>query len=131
MRRTYAFILSTLLGALIIGLDPWTNKVTKAQVDGPTMVVPNLAIREVIADLVTPIAMAFIGPNDFLVLEKNTGQVKRVVNGAVQSTVLDLAVNNASERGLLGIALHPGFPPTRRRRSLRLALVTMEPITPM
>jgi glucose/arabinose dehydrogenase len=28
----------------------------------------------------------------------------------VQSEVLDLAVNNASERGLLGIALHPDFP---------------------
>src|SRR4051812_14254460 len=34
----------------------------------------------------------------------------QVVNGAVQSTVLDLAVNSASERGLLGIALHPDFP---------------------
>ncbi len=45
-----------------------------------------------------------------LVLEKNTGQVQRVVNGAVQATVLDLAVNFGSERGLLGIALHPDFP---------------------
>jgi Glucose / Sorbosone dehydrogenase len=54
--------------------------------------------------------MAFLGPNDFLIAEKNTGQVKRVVNGVVQSTVLDLAVNNASERGLLGMALHPNFP---------------------
>ena len=54
--------------------------------------------------------MAFLGANDFLVLEKNTGAVKRVVNGAVQGTVLDLSVNNASERGLLGIALHPRFP---------------------
>ena len=45
-----------------------------------------------------------------LVLEKATGQVQRVVNGAVQSTVLDLAVNFGSERGLLGIALHPDFP---------------------
>jgi len=54
--------------------------------------------------------MAFIGPDDFLLLEKNTGQVKRVVNGAVQGTVLDLGVNFASERGLLGMALHPNFP---------------------
>ncbi len=60
--------------------------------------------------LITPISMAFLGANDFLVLEKNTGQVKRVVNGAVQGTVLDLGVNFASERGLLGIALHPNFP---------------------
>jgi glucose/arabinose dehydrogenase len=45
-----------------------------------------------------------------LVLEKDTGLVKRVVNGAVQATVLDLGVNRNSERGLLGIALHPDFP---------------------
>jgi hypothetical protein len=45
-----------------------------------------------------------------LVLEKNTGNVLRVTNGAVQGVVLDLSVNFASERGLLGIALHPDFP---------------------
>jgi len=54
--------------------------------------------------------MAFLGPNDILVLEKASGRVQRVVNGVVHSTVLDLAVNSASERGLLGIALHPDFP---------------------
>jgi len=57
-----------------------------------------------------PIGMAFLGPNDFFVIEKSTGQVKRVTNGTVAATVLDLAVNFASERGLLGIALHPDFP---------------------
>ena len=47
---------------------------------------------------------------DMFVIEKSTGRVKLVVNGAVSATVLDLAVNFASERGLLGIALHPRFP---------------------
>jgi glucose/arabinose dehydrogenase len=76
----------------------------------PSLVDPNLGVRTVASGLVTPSTMAFIGPNDFLVLEKNTGAVKRVVNGVVQGTVLDLSVNFGSERGLLGIALHPGFP---------------------
>jgi glucose/arabinose dehydrogenase len=67
-------------------------------------------VNTVVGDLITPISIAFIGSDDFLVLEKNTGAVKRVINGAVDSTVLDLAVNNSSERGLLGIALHPQFP---------------------
>ena len=44
-----------------------------------------------------------------LVLEKASGRVKRVVDGTVQGAVLDLAVNSNSERGLLGIALHPNF----------------------
>jgi aldose sugar dehydrogenase len=76
----------------------------------PTLVDPNLGVRTAAGGLTTPSTMAFIGPNDFLVLEKNTGAVKRVTNGVVQGTVLDLSVNFASERGLLGIALHPGFP---------------------
>ena len=53
--------------------------------------------------------MAFIGPNDFFVLEKATGKVQRVVNGAVQSTVLDLAVNSALRARAARIALHPDF----------------------
>jgi glucose/arabinose dehydrogenase len=47
---------------------------------------------------------------EMFVIEKNTGQVKLVVDGVVTATVLDLAVNFASERGLLAIALHPRFP---------------------
>src|SRR5215218_10247953 len=74
---------------------------------GPAVLDPELGVRTVVSGLVTPSTMAFLGPNDFLVLEKNTGRVQRVVGGAVESTVLDLSVNNASERGLLGIALHP------------------------
>jgi len=76
----------------------------------PTMLVRNLGVRTVVSDLSQPISMAFLGDNDFFVLEKASGNVKRVTNGTVQATVLDLAVNSASERGLLGIALHPNFP---------------------
>ncbi|HEX8248605.1 MAG TPA: PQQ-dependent sugar dehydrogenase, partial [Pyrinomonadaceae bacterium] len=76
----------------------------------PTILAPNLQVRTTVSGLNQPISMAFLGSNDILVLEKASGNVKRVVNGSVQSTVLDLAVNSASERGLLGIALHPNFP---------------------
>ena len=81
-----------------------------AQSDDPIMLHPRLAVETVASGLVTPIGLAFLGEDDLLVLEKNTGQVQRVVDGMVQSTVLDLAVNFGSERGLLGIALHPDFP---------------------
>jgi hypothetical protein len=60
------------LAALIIGIAFLTSDVTRAQGNRPTMLVPDLAIRDVVGDLVTPTAMAFIGRNDFLVLEKNT-----------------------------------------------------------
>ena len=55
-----------------------------------------------------PVQMEFIGDNDFFVLEKPTGQVKRVKDG-VATVVLDLTVNSNSERGLLGIALDKYF----------------------
>ena len=77
---------------------------------GPSMLDPNLSVKTVVSGLSQPTSMAFIGNNDFFVLEKNTGKVQRVINGVIQSTPpLDLAVNSASERGALGIALHPNF----------------------
>ncbi len=75
----------------------------------PSMTVPDLGVRRVATGLDTPTGMAFIGANDFFVLEKQTGRVVRVAGGQTLGAVLDLAVNNASERGLLGIALHPNF----------------------
>ena len=86
-----------------------TRGPVSAQVAGPSVVDPNLSVRTVVTGLNQPINMAFIGPDDFLVLEKASGRVLRVVSGVVQGAVLDLAVNSASERGLLGIALHPDF----------------------
>jgi hypothetical protein len=73
---------------------------------------PNLQVTTYIgAGLDQPIGIAFIGTDDALILEKASGLVKRAAGGVIQATpVLDLAVNAASERGLLGIALHPNFP---------------------
>jgi glucose/arabinose dehydrogenase len=74
---------------------------------------PALMVTEVVAGLNAPTVMAFIGPDDILVLKKNDGQVRRVIGGVLQPTpVLDVAVNQLSERGLLGMALHPAFQST-------------------
>ena len=92
-------------------LDPETGAASAiVQANGPALTDHNLEVHSVVENLITPISIAFLGANDLLVLEKNTGQIQRVVGGVVQSTVLDLAVNFGSERGLLGIALHPAFP---------------------
>jgi len=88
----------------------WADASVNAQGSGPSLVDPNLAVRAVTTNLSQPTSMAFIGANDILVLEKASGEVQRVVDGVVTATVLDLAVNSGSERGLLGIALHPDFP---------------------
>jgi aldose sugar dehydrogenase len=77
-----------------------------------TLTDPSLTVETVISGLPQPIAIEFLRPDDpnrFFVLERTTGRVKLVENGVVTATVLDLPVNSNSERGLLGIALHPDF----------------------
>lgn len=69
-----------------------------AQEDGPSMVDARLGVRTVAGGLVTPTSIAFLGPRNILAIEKDVGRVQRVVNGALQGPVLDLAVNFGSER---------------------------------
>jgi glucose/arabinose dehydrogenase len=80
-----------------------------AQAEAQTVVDPDLEVRTVTTGLTQPVQMEWIGEDDFLVLEKSTGQVKRVRDGGAPEVVLDLTVNSASERGLLGIALDKHF----------------------
>jgi len=79
-----------------------------------TILDPNLQVSVyATGGLNQPIGIVFIGPGDAFILEKASGIVKRVINGVIQAQpVLDLAVNSASERGLLSMALHPDFPKT-------------------
>lgn len=66
----------------------------------------NLKIKVVVQGLEFPTTMAFIGPDDLLVLEKNSGKVKRIINGVMlQEPLLDVNVANKVERGMLGIAV--------------------------
>ena len=72
--------------------------------EGPSITDPRLTVEMVIDELDFPTSMAFIGENDVLVTEKNTGKVIRIVDGAiVDEPVIDIAVATQIERGLLGI----------------------------
>ncbi len=98
--------------ALMLGVGSLIGPRIAVAQDGPEMTDTRLGVRTVVSGIGQPIIMAFIGPEDFLLLQKNTGTVLRVKDGASLGTVLDLGVNFSSERGLLGIALHPDFPAT-------------------
>ena len=130
MRRKYLGVLVAVMlvaGACGVSTQPSTTPSTDAPASvrraplpcrrqastepsaGPVMTDASLAVEVAASGLTEPTAMAFLGPNDFFVTEKSTGQVHRVTNGQVSEPVLDLAVNFFDERGLLGIALHPDF----------------------
>jgi glucose/arabinose dehydrogenase len=66
----------------------------------------NLQITQLTDELQFPTGIDFLGENDILVIEKNTGQVKRILDGEIlNEPVLDVNVASQSERGLLGIAI--------------------------
>ena len=103
-------LLVAVLLALVTGHVPRGPGLAYAQAAAPTMLHPNLGVRAVATGLTMPTNIAFTGGADAFVIEKSTGRVLHFVNGAFRGIALDLSVNNASERGLLGIALHPRFP---------------------
>ena len=74
---------------------------------------PTLVVQPIVTTgLTTPTTMAFLGPDDFLVLERTTGQVRRVIGGVLQpDPVLAVPVSTLKERGLLGIAINDESPP--------------------
>jgi aldose sugar dehydrogenase len=76
------------------------------QVSLPTIKDRSLKAEVIATGLKRPTSMAFLGLNDFLVLEKDNGTVRRVVNGMLLSQpLLKVNVANKDERGMLGIAI--------------------------
>ena len=80
------------------------SNITIPKQEMPTLTDPNLKVELVTSELSYPTTMAFVGKDDILILEKNNGTIKRIVNGnLLEKPVLDLNVANKIERGLLGI----------------------------
>src|SRR5215210_3983451 len=72
----------------------------------PSINDPALKVEEVVRGLDLPTTMAFLGPNDILVLEKDKGTVQRIVNGKMlPEPLLDVNVATSVERCMCGIAV--------------------------
>ncbi|HQR07976.1 MAG TPA: PQQ-dependent sugar dehydrogenase [Gemmatales bacterium] len=71
---------------------------------------PNINVSVLANGFSQPTGMAFLGsnPNDFFVIEKASGLVRRW-NSGTTSNVLTLPVDTNSERGIIGITLDPQF----------------------
>jgi glucose/arabinose dehydrogenase len=74
--------------------------------DLPIINDPNLKVELIVQGLDLPTTMAFLGPNDILVLEKDKGTVQRIVNGKIlPEPLLDVNVATSVERCMCGIAV--------------------------
>jgi aldose sugar dehydrogenase len=108
----FTFLIFVLLTGTI-NLTPATSQLVTQTGKGPTIIRDNNLKVQIVSkgEIRFPTSMAFLGPNDILVLEKNEGTVKRIVNGAVSSEpLLDVNVANKNERGMLGIAIDTKHP---------------------
>jgi glucose/arabinose dehydrogenase len=66
----------------------------------------HLTVEVVAEGLNLPTTMAFLGPNDILVLEKQRGTVQRIVDGKMlPEPLLDVNVATQIERCMCGIAI--------------------------
>ena len=106
----YSYLISFIvfIGAAFIVLTSLNINVfgqTDKSLELPMVNDTQLQIQEYASGFKFPTGMNFLGPDDILVIEKNTGIVKEIKNSTVVGTVLDVNVANVSERGLLGIAI--------------------------
>jgi glucose/arabinose dehydrogenase len=69
---------------------------------------PNFQDAPYLGGLTEPVALAWAADGRLFIAER-TGRVK-IWDGTTLHTALTLAVQNFEEQGLLGLALHPGFP---------------------
>ncbi len=69
----------------------------------PVVYDKTLVVEKIVTDINYPVSMSFLGPNDIIVLEKDSGTVKRIVNGQmIDEPLLKINVEHARESGLLG-----------------------------
>ena len=79
--------------------------------EGPTFTDPNIKADVIFEGLDNPTSMAFLGPDDILVLQKNEGTVNRIIDGKMsEEPLLHADVGQQVEWGMLGIAVSENIP---------------------
>ena len=81
------------------------NNQSIQSISQPSLTDSNLKIQEVAKGFDFPTSMAFLGKDDIILLEKNTGNVIRLLKGNVSHQLHHIDMSFRDERGLLGLAL--------------------------
>jgi len=78
----------------------------------PTLVDASLQLETLTSDLARPVAIAFLGAGDALVIERFAGRVRRILGGVLQpAPVLEIAGAADDTETLMGIAINGESPP--------------------
>jgi glucose/arabinose dehydrogenase len=98
-----SFLLLLLLFWLVLLFPHYFNDYHTKLFGEPILKEPGFKLEKIVDGLSRPTGITFLSPNDFLVIEEDTGKVKRIVNGQVSQTLLDVDVSTDNSRGLIGI----------------------------
>ena len=91
------------LGEINSSSISYSSSISKIKM--PEIIDPTLTVEVVSDGLNMPTTMAFLGPDDFLILQEN-GSLVRIVDGMISNkTRLDVPVANGFYEGLLGVVL--------------------------
>ncbi|MFY9566190.1 MAG: hypothetical protein WAQ29_07560, partial [Nitrososphaeraceae archaeon] len=124
----FVILVSNILLSISVYYQEDTKKVANASVDsnypessspspsGPTLTDRNLEADVAFSGLTYSTDMAFLESNDILLIEKDTGIVRRIINNTIlPEPLLDVNVATFGHRGMLGIAVSnvtsPSTPP--------------------
>lgn len=105
---------------LALGLDDYSFRISiskeknnntntdSSQLDKPRLMSDfstELKIETILSGLESPTDMSFLKSDDIIIIEKDNGNVERIVNHSMlEKPLLDVNVSNQNERGLVGMA---------------------------
>lgn len=99
-------LISIGMAAILLLATPPAFTIFAGAQEGPTVDDEDLEVELFEDGLVLPTTMAFVDEDTMLVLEKDNGTVRVIEDGELQEEpLLDVAVANEDERGMLGIAV--------------------------
>lgn len=114
MGANFIIVVVVILSSIVANgsIDTTSNFLAEAQSKNeetdangqPRVLDPNLRVELVYKGPGFPTNMAFVGPDDILLLSKNDGNVIRIKDGKNLGPVLTVNVSSKDEMGLLGIS---------------------------
>ena len=99
---SFAYLITLVVFSCFLAI-PILDGVDSVALGKPILKSPEFHLDSIVDGLSRPTGLTFLGPDDFLVIEEDTGKVKRVIDGEITQTLLDLDVSTDDSRGLIGI----------------------------
>jgi hypothetical protein len=99
---SFAYVITLVVLSCFLVI-PILGGVPEVALGKPILKSDDFHLDRIVDGLSNPTGLTFLGQDDFLVIEEDTGKVKRVIDGEITQTLLDLDVSTDDSRGLIGI----------------------------